>query len=168
VTPSRRLRAFLERIEGKRFLAYPDSKGIWTIGIGHTGGEVCQGLIWSEALISAAYERDVEEAARIVMLGVHVPLSQNMFDALCSFVFNVGSGHAGRKDGFLELKSGRPSTLLTLINDRAYWRAGDEFRKWANQTVGEQLVVVGGLFTRRQQERALFLEGIDEWLESQG
>lgn len=55
------LRSQLQREEGRRNKAYRDTRGIWTIGIGHTGPEVREGLVWTDEQIDAAFDRDVLE-----------------------------------------------------------------------------------------------------------
>ncbi|MDE2232554.1 MAG: lysozyme [Patescibacteria group bacterium] len=40
--------SLIKRHESCRLEAYQDIKGIWTIGWGHTGGNVCQGLVWTQ------------------------------------------------------------------------------------------------------------------------
>jgi len=84
-------------------------------------------------------------------IGVNVPLTQSMIDALACFAFNVGQG------AFLG------STLLFRLNARDYARAADEFLRWdkATDPITGQKKRVGGLIRRRQAERDLFLrEGI--------
>jgi lysozyme len=72
---------------------------------------------------------------------VSVPLSQNRFDALVSFVYNLGVGKL------------RGSTLLTKLNKGDIKGAADEFDKWVHGG-GE---VLPGLVKRRAAEKALFL-----------
>lgn len=52
----------LEDFEGRRHKAYRCSMGVWTIGIGHTGPEVHEGLEWTDEQIDAAFTTDVAEA----------------------------------------------------------------------------------------------------------
>lgn len=49
----------IEGEEGRRHDAYQDTRGIWTIGIGHTGPEVHEGLVWSDDLIDRTFGADV-------------------------------------------------------------------------------------------------------------
>jgi lysozyme len=72
---------------------------------------------------------------------VKVPLTQNQFDALVDFVFNVGA-HNFEK-----------STLLIKLNKQDYKGAAEEFPRW-NRAAGH---VLGGLIRRRGAERTLFL-----------
>jgi len=72
---------------------------------------------------------------------VKVPLTQNQYDALCSFTYNVGAG------GFAN------STLLKKINNKDYAGAANEFSKW-NKVNGKDHP---GLTARRAKEKTLFL-----------
>ena len=122
--------------EGSRRVAYPDVKGIWTIGVGHTGPEVRQGLVWTDQQVRTAFEADVKWAVDTINESVKIPLNQNMFDSLVSFTFNVG------KYAFTQ------STMLKLLNLGFYKDASNEFDKW-----NKPAAVVG----RRQSEKAQFL-----------
>ena len=122
--------------EGSKRKAYRDVKGILTIGVGHTGPEVKDGLIWTDAQVLTAFEADVKWAVDTINESVKVPLNQNMFDALVSFIFNVG------KYAFTQ------STMLKLLNLGFYKDASNEFDKW-----NKPAAVVG----RRQSEKAQFL-----------
>lgn len=108
----------LVKREGIRTKAYKDTKGIWTIGIGHTGPEVVEGLRISELQAYDWFHTDVKWAEDAVNKGVAVPLTQNQFDALVSFVFNVGAGAFGR------------STLRKVLNMENYDEAARQFDRW--------------------------------------
>lgn len=73
---------------------------------------------------------------------VTVDLNQNQIDALCSFIYNVGSGN------FIK------STLLKKINQKDFTGAAEEFLKW-NKAGGK---VYDGLTKRRNSEKTLFLK----------
>ena len=123
-TSSAGVRAIMER-EGKRSVAYPDpaTGGVpWTIGVGHTGPEVHPGLYWSDEQIEDALAADLAKFEAAVNT-CKVPLSQNQYDALVSFAFNVGDG------AFLS------STLLRKLNDGFYDAASWEFRRWNNPAI---------------------------------
>jgi lysozyme len=110
------LELLMER-EGKRNEAYRDTRGIWTIGVGHTGPEVHAGLVWTDQQVMDTLRKDlawVESALDLVT----VELQQYQHDALCSFVFNIGYGAF----------SG--STMLRLINIRAFDAAAQQFDRW--------------------------------------
>jgi lysozyme len=72
---------------------------------------------------------------------VSVPINQNQFDALVDFAYNAGAQNL------------RTSTLLKLLNKGQYAQAANEFDKWV-MGGGKRL---GGLVTRRAQEKQLFL-----------
>jgi lysozyme len=108
----------LEGREGKRKTAYLDTKGIPTIGVGHTGPEVYMGLAWTDQQITDALIDDVKEAEDAVNGYVKVALTQNQFDALVSFTFNVGV------TAFIT------STLLTVLNKGDYESAAKQFDRW--------------------------------------
>lgn len=51
----------LERDEGRRNVAYQDSLGLWTIGIGHHDANTCQGMVWTDQQINDTFAADVAE-----------------------------------------------------------------------------------------------------------
>ena len=68
------------------------------------------------------------------------------------FVFNVGTGQPGRRDGFVWLRDGNHSTIYRKLVAGDYTGAADEFAKW-------DLPPLPGIVTRRRRERQLFLTG---------
>lgn len=130
------------QFEGVRLVAYDDGGGTWTIGYGHTSG-VYQGMVITQAQAEAFLKSDLEEYESVVNSKATVAITQNMFDALVSFSFNVGSGNF----------SG--STLLSLLNSGDYEGAAEQFGEW--NKVGTQLWP--GLSKRRAAEKELFLTG---------
>ncbi|HEX4064519.1 MAG TPA: lysozyme [Acidobacteriaceae bacterium] len=132
--------ALTEQFEGCRLNAYQDQVGVWTIGYGHTGPDVIAGLTITQAQAQAFLQADVASAADCVNRLVAVQLSQEEFDALVDFAFNLGSGALAG------------STLLRLLNAGNFTAAAAEFEKW-DRAGG---VVVAGLLRRRTAETALF------------
>lgn len=126
--------------EGLRLKAYRDPVGILTIGYGHTGSDVREGQTLSEQEAVQLLMDDVRFAEVAVKAYVNVPISQNQYDALVDFTFNVGVG---------ALQS---STLLKKLNAGDYIGAGQEFHRW-NKAGGK---VLPGLTKRRASEAALF------------
>ena len=104
--------------EGVRLMAYPDTKKIWTIGVGHTGPEVKKGLVWTTEQVMEALNNDVVFAEDAVNSGVKVKLTQNQFDALVSFTFNVG------------VSAFYNSTMLKFINKGDFVAAAQQFNRW--------------------------------------
>lgn len=133
-----------EQFEGCRLSAYQDQVGVWTIGYGHTGPEVCAGMTITAEQAEALLAQDVKSAADCVNRVVSVALTQEEFDALVDFVFNLGSGSFAQ------------STLLQLLNAGSFAAAAAQFDRW-DQAGG---AVVAGLLRRRQAETALFEEGL--------
>ena len=85
--------------------------------------------------------RDVKKSEMAVLRHIRVPLEDGQFNALCSFVFNLGSG---------ALQS---STLRRKINRGDYIGAANEFPRWVFAG-GRKLK---GLIRRREHERLMFI-----------
>jgi GH24 family phage-related lysozyme (muramidase) len=132
--------ALLKSFEQCRLSAYRDSAGIATIGWGHTDGvkmtDTCSQDQADRWLVG-----DVQAAVNACDANAPKNLTQNQFDALVVFTFNVGVGAEAH------------STLLAKLKAGDMAGAADEFLKW-DHAGG---VVVPGLTRRRQAERALFL-----------
>lgn len=121
--------------EGARNEAYLDSVGVWTIGIGHTGTEVHQGLMWSYQQIKEAFARDVARFEKAVNDSVHQILTQYQFDALVSFAFNIG------------VMGVMNSWVVREINNGNWAAAAASFDNWHRPT---------DIITRRNAEREQF------------
>ena len=143
MTPSDGCYNLIKHFEGCCLEAYPDpATGAepWTIGYGHTGPEVHPGMTITQEEADAMLREDAEKVAKQITPMVHVSLSQEEFDALVCFVFNVGIGNFAK------------STLLKKLNAGDYEGAADELPKW-NKAAGK---VMAGLTKRRNAERELF------------
>ena len=92
----------IRKFEGKSNTAYQDSVGVWTIGYGHTG-DVVKGQTITDAEVERLLAADVAVAEKVVN-AQNLTLTQNQFDALVDFVFNLGAGNFQK------------STLLKKIN----------------------------------------------------
>lgn len=90
-------RAKIEAREGRRLLAYKDTKGVLTIGVGHTGRmsppKVTPGMTITAAQCDAMLAADLAPVEAAINKALKVPVSQNEFDALVSLYFNVGDGY---------------------------------------------------------------------------
>ncbi|MCM7773479.1 lysozyme [Enterobacter asburiae] len=144
--------ALIKQYEGVRLSSYRDSAGVWTIGYGHTG-DVHAGQTISELTALTLLQADVMVCEKLLHHIVEVPVSQGQFDALVSFLYNVGPGKPGVKSGFRFLKSGSPSTMLTCLNAGRYQEAAGQFPLWV-YAGGQRLP---GLVRRRAAEQRLFL-----------
>lgn len=140
----------IKEFEGCRLTAYKCPAGVWTIGYGHTGTvdgkAVSSGMTITAAKATELLKADLSKYEAAVNSYVTVPINQNIFDALVSFSFNVGSN---------ALKS---STLLKKLNSKDYNGAAAEFPKW-NKAGG---TVLNGLVRRRKAEQELFVLGVKE------
>lgn len=130
----------VKRFEGLELKAYRDSVGILTIGYGHTHAVKAGDIITGEQA-DAFLREDLQVAELTVNTNVKAKLTQGQFDALVSFVFNLGSGN------FVK------STLIRKLNAGDYAGAADEFGRWVNAG-GKKLP---GLVKRRAAEREVFL-----------
>lgn len=130
----------IKKWEGCKLEAYLCPAGKWTIGYGHTGTVRPSDNITQEKAEELLL-KDLEWAEDCVNGLVHTPLNSNQFDALCSFVFNLGPSNF------------RTSTLLRYVNEYRFDQAAEEFLRW--KYVDKQESV--GLKKRRAEERALFL-----------
>ena len=92
--------------EGKRNDAYRDSVGVWTIGVGHTGPEVHEGLHWTDVQIEEALTKDLERFEDALNNALAVTVTQNQFDALTSWLFNVGTDWAAQATLMKKLNAG--------------------------------------------------------------
>lgn len=149
---SPRLLDFLKLWEKFEPHLYPDAGGHCSIGWGHLvhlgppGQDVSAELPFRDGITPSAAEtllrRDIARAEWAVANLVAVKLTQNQFDVLTSFVFNVGAGAFGE------------STLRRLLNDRMYDAVPHELARWHYARKTSSL----GLVRRRAAEAAWWLE----------
>lgn len=130
----------IKEFEGLRLSAYRCKSGVLTIGYGHTTGvKVGQRCRKSDA--EKFLQSDISSVERQISAVVTSDLTQNKFDALVSFVFNIGIGKFST------------STLLKKLNANPDDKTiPDEFRRWVHSD-GE---VVDGLVKRREWEAKLY------------
>lgn len=121
--------------------AYVCPAGLWTIGYGHTGGVKPTDKI--DLAQGEAYLRKDLEIVERCLNSLTIKLNQNQYDALCSLIFNIGTGN------FLR------STLLKCLQAEQYDKASSEFLKWRKAN-GK---VLKGLEARRKDEQELFDKG---------
>ena len=129
----------IKYFESCKLTAYQDSVGVWTIGWGHTAG-VKKGDNWTQDEADDILLNDLEKFEGYVNQYVKVPLTQNQFDALVSWTFNLGPGN---------LKS---STMLTKLNEKSYDEVPSQMKR-SNKAGGK---VLRGLERRRNAEAAMF------------
>lgn len=144
--------AMIMPFEGRFLNAYLDPIGIPTICDGITKG-VKLGDKATPAECDALLLVEMKKAESVFDQHAQVQVSDQTKAAFISFIYNVGSGKAGRKDGFVTLKSGRPSTMLKKLQAGDVAGACRELPKWANPPLR-------GLIRRRAAEMELCLNGI--------
>lgn len=127
----------IKRFEGLRLKAYRCPAGVWTIGYGHTGNVQPFDVI--NELQAEIYLQDDLRPCEDTLNLLKLQLNQNQFDALCSFIYNVGSGNFMKSTLLKKIKAGDPL-------------AGDELLKWTK--VGG--VELPGLVARRKAEYQLY------------
>lgn len=133
----------IKSFEGCRLKAYKCPAGIWTIGYGHTSG-VKEGQMITFSMAEQFLKQDLKRFETSVNNLVTVAITQNQFDALVSFCYNLGA---------MALKS---STLLKKLNNGDYNGAAEEFDRW----VYANGVKLQGLVRRRAAEKELFKQSL--------
>lgn len=130
----------IKKYEGLRLKAYRCPAGKLSIGYGHTNNVRPDDVI-TEAQATELLIRDVLDVEGVINRLVTKTLTQGQFDALCSFIFNLGAGAFQR------------STLLRKINQGDFVGASREFSRWIY--AGGK--ILNGLKKRREEEKQLFL-----------
>ena len=129
----------IKSFEGCRTVAYQDAVGVWTIGYGHTI-DVKEGMSITQHQCDVMLEVDIETYENYVNKYVIVSLTQNQFDALVSWVYNLGPTNL------------RNSTMLKVLNAGNYNEVPYQMKRW-NRAGGK---VLKGLVVRRKAEAELF------------
>lgn len=140
MTTSQAGRDLIKKYEGLRLKAYKCPAGVWTVGYGHTRGVTSSTEI-SQSMADLFLQDDIRPLERhINKLGIN--FRQGQFDALVSFMFNLGEGNFN--------KSTLKKKILAGGNDEDI---AAEFKKW-NKAGGR---VLDGLTKRREEEAELWL-----------
>ena len=130
----------LAQREGERLTAYRDSRGLWTIGVGHLTNaffKVFPGLRITREKEMELLAHDLGEVEATINRCVKVPMTQNQFDAMASLGYNIGCGGLAHSSVVRNLNAGK-------IN-----AAADAFMAWCHPSV---------LIGRRKAERIQFLK----------
>ncbi len=138
----------IKSFEGLRLNAYQDSVGVWTIGYGHTAmaglPKPVRGMSITTQEAEALLLSDLKKYEKPVIDLVKVPLNDNQYGALVSFVYNLGAGNF------------KGSTLLKKLNQGDYKSVPNEMMKW-DKAGGKRLA---GLTRRRKEEGKLFMSPV--------
>lgn len=125
--------------ESCKLKAYLCPANVWTIGYGHTAG-VYKGMSITQEQAEKLFLEDIKPIEKMLN-SRQLDLNQNQYDALVSFIFNIG------ETKFLG------STLYKCLKNKQFKTAGEQFSKWvyANGKISK------GLVNRRAKEKELFL-----------
>lgn len=138
--------ALIKKFEGCELKAYQCSAGVWTIGYGHTK-DVVEGMEITQEEAEQMLVDELHEYESYINKYVTVALSQNQFDALVSWVYNLGPANLSA------------STMLKVLNSGEYEDVPAQMKRW-NKAGGK---VLEGLIRRREAEACLFIG--KEWFE---
>jgi lysozyme len=141
----------IKGFEGFRPGAARLDDGRWTIGYGHTRS-ARSGARVTAADAEALLLYDLIQVAHAINEHVFAPLNQNQFDALASFVFNIG------------VPAFRTSPTLRRLNEGRTLDAALAMELWRKSDVEGERIVVDALVRRRAAEKALFLTPPEGWL----
>jgi lysozyme len=134
----------IKSFEGFRRRAARLPDGSWTIGYGHTR-TAREGVEITEADADALLIYDLAAVTKAINEWVFSPLTQNQFDALVAFVFNIG------------LQNFRRSSVLRRLNEGAHLQAACAMEMWRTADFEGERIVIDALVRRRSAEMALFL-----------
>ena len=143
---------YIKKFEAYRAKPYQDSKGVWTIGYGNTYWPNGKRVLPNDKPLTEAEAAELKRTItnRDFVPSVNVMLrdeikagkiTQNMFDALVSLAYNIGTGALAGSSIIRKLKAG----------DKL--GAANAFRLY-NKSGGQ---VLKGLVNRREEERKIFL-----------
>ncbi|MDO9334996.1 MAG: glycoside hydrolase family protein [Caulobacter sp.] len=141
----------IKKFEGYRSKAAQLPDGRWTIGFGHTL-TAREGAQVSEQDAEALLLYDLIAVAHAVNEQTFTPLTQNQFDALCCFAFNVGIDNFKR------------SSVLRRVNEGSLLQAACAMEMWRKADFEGERIVVDALVRRRSAEKTLFLTPANGWV----
>lgn len=136
----------IKSFEGFRARSVQLPNGTWVIGFGHTKAARAGLKVDKDDAELILRFRDLAPIEALLRERVLCPLTQNEFDALVSFAFNIG------EDAFLA------SDVLSHLNRGDRLSAAEAMTPWRKGEVDGALMVVDALVRRRAAEKALFLE----------
>lgn len=134
-----KVQAYLDKLVAKKYRS-PGYNGLWTIGYGATGQGITEGTVWTREQAETDLKRRVDAIALKLNDYIKVPLNQNQFDALVSWVYNLNFHNLAK------------STMLKKLNAGDYDGAVATFPRY-NRAGGK---VYRGLTRRRKAEADLF------------
>lgn len=138
--------SLIKKFEGCELKAYRCAANVLTIGYG-TIKNVTEGMEITQEEAETLLQEEMHEYEGYINDMVKVPLEQHQFDAMVSWVFNLGSGNLSS------------STLLKKLNNSEYDEVPAQIRRW-NKAGGK---VLDGLIRRREAEALMFMN--QDWYE---
>ena len=120
----------IKSFEGFRARATELPNGRWIVGFGHTKGARAGLRVTREEAELVLRHHDLRPIEDLITERVLTPLTQNEFDALVSFAFNIGA------DAFLE------SNVLVLLNSGERLQAAEGMSAWRKGRVEDRKNVV--------------------------
>lgn len=144
--PSSNCINLIKEFEGLRLRAYKCPAGIWTIGYGSTrwrdGSPIVEG---QQITMDQAEDLLAKDVARIAERIPELNLNQNQYDAVVSFVYNLGIGAFVNSTLYRKIKNNRMDASIR-----------SEFMRWTKARVNGKLTELRGLVRRRQAEANLY------------
>ncbi len=135
--------ALIKKYEGFRANAYRlAGETYYTIGYGESNASINKNSKTTEAEASVFISRRLEELTKSLSKIVKVDLNENQYNALLSFIYNIG------------ITAFTQSTILKRINSSEFDLASKEFDRWVKGADGKP---ISGLVIRRKEEKQLFI-----------
>lgn len=148
---------FLKSQEGCRLTAYKLSgETYYTIGYGHNGPDVYEGMTITEAQAEALLRTDLvsyENSVNEIAVSKFPSMNQNQFDALVSYTYNRGAGKLDGSNGLRQLIFNSDTLSEVATNFVVYWGTAETYKD--------------ALIERRKREQALFNTPVNDsglWL----
>lgn len=154
------LKLLIKYWEGVRLKAYKahPSEEYWTIGYGHYGSDVYEGMEITAEQADAYFEQDIaqfEAAARRINEKYGLNANQNQFDALVSLAYNFGPGWVEANTGWRLARYIKSNFRDSYGNPIPDLEIADAFAVLCSAG-GE---ILPGLVKRRINEAEIFLYG---------
>lgn len=144
----------IKSFEGCKLTAYKpvQTEKYYTIGYGHYGADVHSGMKITQAEAEELLKNDIAPIERLLnALGIN--FAQRQFDALCSWIYNLGAGSFNKSTLKKNIVGGKDDISIT-----------DQMAKWF-YAGGKPLL---GLKRRRIAECNMFLGKERYYLSSNG
>jgi lysozyme len=145
--PSKRCIDLVKKFEGLKLKSYQCQAKVWTIGYGSTRW-------YDETPVREGQEISIEMAEKLLMNDlqkfanhINLNVSQNQFDALVSFCYNLGLGNFNN--------STLKKKVIVNPEDESI---KDEFLKWGKAKINGVLKELPGLMKRRLSESNLYYD----------